>query len=230
MKYLVLLLTLSLIGCASVSLTPVSFNKEFIENPPLNKKISDELGNTLVEYSVLSYIDSIAINNEFKTEPNAFGVYWSFPRQTLKPVTIDENGKTYYQFETFSAFGGLSPNGPFPNISFYRGVYDGEKLCVQQIIGVCIPGANIIKKKFFDLSQPNLKQQLIYNGRVGDYVKFLYRELSEGKYLRPPFTQEIQYDLNEGKTIGFRGARLEIIEATNREITYIVRRHFNPSM
>ena len=43
---------------------------------------------------------------------------------------------------------------------------------------------------------------------------------------------QIKYgaDLNEGKTIGFRGARLEIIEATNREITYIVRRHFNPSM
>ena len=37
---------------------------------------------------------------------------------------------------------------------------------------------------------------------------------------RGAFTQEVQYDLNESNIIGFKGARLEVIEATNRNITY----------
>ncbi len=227
-KYFQLLVLIFITSCASIPQTLVTFNKEVIKTPSLNTEISQELGNTLVEYSVLSYVDSISINEEYRTEPNFAGLYYVFPSQTLKPVTINQDGIVTYQFENISAFGALSINGPIPNVAFYRGTYTNKGLCVVIATQRCIPNNLIIEKKYFYLSQPNVKQQLIYNGRVGDYVKFLYREVSEGKYLRPFFTQEVQYDLNEGKTIGFRGTRIEIIEASNREITYVVTKHFDP--
>ena len=45
--------------------------------------------------------------------------------------------------------------------------------------------------------------------------------------MRAPFTQEIQYDLKEGNIIGFKGARLEIIESSNSSITYKVLKMFD---
>lgn len=62
---------------------------------------------------------------------------------------------------------------------------------------------------------------LIYNGRSGDEVKFLYREFS-GSTNRQAFQQEVTYDLKIGEIIGFKGARFKIIEADNIGIKYEV--------
>ncbi len=75
------------------------------------------------------------------------------------------------------------------------------------------------------VSPTNFKQELIYNGRVGDGLKFIYREFAED-LARPSFTQSIQYDLSKSNFIGFKNGELEIIEATNTEISYTVRRNF----
>lgn len=64
-------------------------------------------------------------------------------------------------------------------------------------------------------------RNLIYNGRSGDEVKFLYRELS-GSTNRQAFQQEVTYDLKIGEIIGFKGARFKIIEADNIGIKYEV--------
>ena len=74
----------------------------------------------------------------------------------------------------------------------------------------------------------SFRQELIYNGRTTDTVKFLYRELKDS-YLRAPFTQEVTYDLKDGSEIGFKGARLKIIEASNTKIKYVVTRKFDES-
>lgn len=64
-------------------------------------------------------------------------------------------------------------------------------------------------------------RNLIYNGRSGDAVKFLYREFS-GSTNRQAFQQEVTYDLKIGEIIGFKGARFRIIEADNIGIKYQV--------
>ena len=83
------------------------------------------------------------------------------------------------------------------------------------------PKAIISKTKINDLNSPNYKQEMIYNGKSGSTLKFIYREISNNT-LRAPFTQEVQYDLNESSTIGFKGVRIDVIEATNTKIKYIV--------
>ena len=72
--------------------------------------------------------------------------------------------------------------------------------------------APVTKKEYF-------KQEFIYNGRVGTALKFIYREYADD-LARPAFTQDLQYDLNESKTIGFRGLRIDVISATNTIIEY----------
>ena len=71
-----------------------------------------------------------------------------------------------------------------------------------------------------------LKQEFIYNGKVGNAIKFSYREFVDD-LARPAFTQDLQYDLTESKVIGFRGLRIEILSATNTKIEYKVLTHFD---
>ena len=79
--------------------------------------------------------------------------------------------------------------------------------------------APVPKKDYF-------KQEFIYNGRVGNALKFIYREYVDD-VARPAFTQDLQYDLAESKIIGFRGLRIEVVSATNTNIEYKVLSHFN---
>lgn len=79
--------------------------------------------------------------------------------------------------------------------------------------------ATLKEKEFF-------KQEFIYNGRVGNALKFIYREYIND-YARPAFIQDLQYDLSESEIIGFRGLRIQIINASNTEIEYIVLNYFD---
>lgn len=79
--------------------------------------------------------------------------------------------------------------------------------------------------KAVKLENPAFSQELIYNGRVDNSVKFIYREFSN-QMARAAFSQEVQYDLELSNVIGFKGVRIEIIDATNSDITYQVKNHF----
>lgn len=85
-----------------------------------------------------------------------------------------------------------------------------------------------------------LKQQFIYNGKSGSTVKFTYREFVETDdptsrgfstkkitLSRDAFTQDVQYDLSESRIIGFKGAKFEIINATNSTVEYKILSAFN---
>ena len=70
------------------------------------------------------------------------------------------------------------------------------------------------------------KKELIYNGKEGDNVKFTYREFINNM-IRPAFNQDLSYNLNDGKIIGFKGLRIEIIKTSNIGIEYKVQKHFD---
>lgn len=66
----------------------------------------------------------------------------------------------------------------------------------------------------------SFQQTLIYSGKIGQKINVGYREFS-GSVARPAFCNDVEYDLSESTTIGYKGARLEIIEATNDHVNRI---------
>ena len=93
-------------------------------------------------------------------------------------------------------------------------VFDRDKLVEELPVVLEISRVEVASR-----SEPSFKQEFIYNGRVGDYLKFIYREFSED-LARPAFTQEAQYDLTVSREIGFKGLLIEVQNATNTTIKY----------
>jgi hypothetical protein len=72
----------------------------------------------------------------------------------------------------------------------------------------------------------SFQRTLIYNGKVGGKINIAYREFS-GDFARPDFSNNVEYDLGESNLIAYKGAELEVLEATNQFIRYKVIRNFN---
>lgn len=71
-----------------------------------------------------------------------------------------------------------------------------------------------------------LTRQISFTGVSRGVISLEYREFS-GDLARQAFTQSVSYDLSDGGTIGFRGARIEVISADNTGIRYRVLKPFD---
>lgn len=75
-------------------------------------------------------------------------------------------------------------------------------------------------------SRSSNQQTLIYSGKIGNRITLGYREFVN-EIARPAFSNDVTYDLSESTTLGYKGARVQVISATNTEITYKVLAGFN---
>ncbi len=74
---------------------------------------------------------------------------------------------------------------------------------------------------------PNYKQYtLIYIGKVENKITLGYREFI-GDTARPAFSNDVTYDLSKSNVLGYKGARIEVLDATNTGISYKVLSNFN---
>ena len=105
---------------------------------------------------------------------------------------------------------------------------DPRVLCIVTVFNVaaCGDGTDFEKVKKPVLTEDSFQRTLIYSGKVGNKINVGYREFS-GNYARPAFNNNVEYDLSESNTIGYKGALLEVIEATNQYIKYKVLKNFN---
>ncbi len=75
-------------------------------------------------------------------------------------------------------------------------------------------------------TNPDYRQDtLIYIGKFENKITLGYREFV-GDIARPAFSNDVTYDLSESKILGYKRARLEVIEATNTGIKYKVLANF----
>lgn len=75
-------------------------------------------------------------------------------------------------------------------------------------------------------NEENFLQELIYSGISKNTINITYREY-KGNLLRPGFTENLKYDLDESNVIGYKGSRFEIIKASNTELKYKALRHLD---
>ena len=101
--------------------------------------------------------------------------------------------------------------------------YAGNQLSLRPWIA---KPANFLRKDDKVFLRGSRKQELLYNGKSQNTIKISYREFNND-FSRCAFTQELTYDLTEGKTIGFRGMKIDVVEATNLTIKFVVRSTMN---
>ena len=136
-----------------------------------------------------------------------------------------EDGKgNYYQAVNNIPDGAIIPGGGIQSIL----VTPQNDLCFIDIYfnKVCHFKDIGEKRKISVANDNSFQQTLIYSGKVGNKINIGYREFSSSM-ARPAFNNDVEYDLNESKTIGYKGALLEVIDANNQSIKYKVLKNFN---
>ena len=76
-------------------------------------------------------------------------------------------------------------------------------------------------------SAPNSIQKVIeYNGKSGSVLNFTYKEKTPTGTFRDTVAN-FTADLSDSDTVGYKGAKLQIVKATNNSIVYKVLKNFN---
>jgi hypothetical protein len=224
-------------GCATVTFNESYDLRKFNENlsyPEIGQVIKDELGNSLVKKSDLNYYWTFEIPTKelYSRENFASPNYYLLPGVGEYTSTVNTKNGSYPCY-TFKYVRDDSVNhATVPKVGNIEFCYDDiDKKLIHRFKLLGYRGAEYqldisnfkLQKKFSDGS---FIQELVYNGVVNNYLKFIYREFTDNM-ARPAFTQELQYDVSKSKIIGFKGVRLEVIDADNTSIEYKVLKSFD---
>ena len=221
--FLLFLLAIVLTSCATAPVLKwekVEPTLQIKTYPEAQQQWIKGLGETLVSKTILNVGEGIEILEEIVWELS--NIKYTIPSQKIKKNIVYENGNFGFGPLKFNVEG----NNTCPMVSFYWNL--GEPYIWVCVWGRQLPVDSSLIKQGVEIEWENplnFEQQLIYNGRVGDNLKFVYREFNKNM-ARSAFSQEVQYDLSESNIIGFKEVRIEVIEATNSNITYKVLKHF----
>lgn len=218
-------------GCATGAgvLRSVPPTLEIVDIPIIGQERKAELGDTIVSKGKLYTHQVMVLSNEVHSKGGAkffVGAKALIPPGELLHQSEDADWEYFSSISgvtltnsfgaTWQSTGGLRRSKKDGTIEIFAPLASAVGYSYDRRPHIA-PDFKLTKRTVTD--KPSFQQELIYNGRVGNNIKFMYREVAND-LMRPAFSQEIQYDLNEGKSIGFKGARIEIIEATNTNLKY----------
>jgi hypothetical protein len=220
-KKLLASLALLLSACSSVkyNYTP---NSSVFSIPSLNVEISSGLGEPLLDQGKATSREVIYI-----TQETSLAAYEIKPGKLFK-VGSDQNFDYFSQdiLSGYSIYEGLILSTPSITSTLRYNKTDGE-LCILRPLDINICGQIEIRKDTESIiTNDSFRRTLIYSGRVGNKLKISYREFNNNM-ARSAFSSEVEYDLSESNLIGYAGARIMVISASNTEIKYKVISNFN---
>ena len=222
---LALLLLVIFSGCVSVKYN-YQPERTKISEPPLNNVVTASVGDNMLRQGEYTEYDAIYLKDKVKT--GAFDAYTFTPGYYLKK---GETSKSEFYLPSGELYTGHVIKNPMADsFKVIRIDKKSGKFCAVTVFNmeVCTNNADYEKKKHPLTSSDSFQQTLIYSGKVGNKINVGYREFSRN-IARPAFNNDVEYDLSESKIIGYKGARIEVIEATNESIKYKVIQNFNPA-
>ncbi len=216
----IFLICLSLWGCATPKYNYMPA-VTLISEPPLGSVNTTQVGDTMLSQGKYVEHDAILLEGTAKT---GFS-YTLHPGYYIKHG--EDQSNEYYQ-PGGDRPGRVEKNPLADNWASVSLTKADSKLCVVTVFNVksCTEGGNFRRVKKPSLTEDSFQQTLLYSGKVGNKINIGYREFSSS-VARPAFNNNVEYDLSESRTIGYKGAELEIIDATNQVIKYKVIRNFN---
>lgn len=223
MKKLVIVggFSLGLVGCATPAYNYQATSKN-ISKPPLGSLNTAYVGDKMLEQGYV-------VDREALSVPENTRVSFAYTLTSGNFLKTGENAQGQY-FQTINNIenGGFVQKNPIADP--YKSVMLGAdgKLCVITVFNAksCTATHQASIKKVSISSDNSFQQTLIYSGKVGNKINVGYREFSSN-IARPAFNNDVEYDLNESKQIGYKGALLEVVDANNQSITYKVLKNFN---
>lgn len=193
---------LALVGCATLPAAPVT--QQRMTRPDVGVITSREVGEPLFEVEVASRFPGVRISPGQQLQ-GPFGSKVTYLSEEVPVGMTDRSGGVTY----------CGPVTMQPALGF-----------PQQVPFFCMTEAQLRKAGaqfsvgMITRNDPaNFGQQLLYQGKSGNTLKLSYREFT-GDMARPAFTQDLTFDLSDGPVIGTKGARVEVLEATNTSIRY----------
>lgn len=221
------LVIISIQGCGTTSenmkrtYTPTYYSPSISDYPAIGEIKTVEVGESLVSKDKQTTIPAIDIEQVIEHQ---VGVEF---KRTALPGRYVEKGKDgfgkYYQAKE----GKILVNGSSGNNR--RGIYvtdaDPQKTEFYFLSPTNVPfsypkdGIPFTKSLEQTRDELSFKKELVYTGISQNVISILYREFKDD-LARPAFSQDLKYDLSESKIVGYRGARFEIIKATNQGLTY----------
>tara|TARA_B100000886_G_scaffold336501_1_gene295420 strand:- start:1318 stop:2061 length:744 start_codon:yes stop_codon:yes gene_type:complete len=247
MRIFLPILVFALAGCATTAPLLVPSDKSLTETervdfPELKSVTTMGLGDTLASKGYKSFTPAIRVLNEVTVENRTFARprHWVPKGSAGKLSSISTVAKTGVEIECFNIRVDWEAH-----LNWYNqpGTTDAAPLCrdrsgkykwQSEFVSTRQKGLGFDYVPFsgdvsefteVNLSSPTFVQEFIYNGRVDSALKFVYREFS-GDYLKPAFTQEVQYDLDQSDILGFKNLRIKVIAASNTEIRYVLESNF----
>jgi len=191
-----------------------------ISEPPLGTIQSAFIGDNLVRQGRYEEHAAILVREDTKVR----GV---LVRKGRYLKLGEKRNAEFYSFT--SVDGGSASVNPGASPLIALQAYKNEaKLCVITNLNAlfCESDVRFERVRVPVESTDSFQRTLIYSGRVGNRINVGYREFSN-TLARPAFNNDVEYDLSESPVIGYKGARLEVMEATNEMIKYKVLRNFN---
>lgn len=206
-----LLLLIGICSCSSPFMAvipePLNDNK-----PILNQETTSEIGVSLVSKEVGKIYKAIQIK---ASVPYKSG----YSKKEFIEGSVFVNDHIYKNYDIYTQVDNKEYSIAISRIDDHMALYSRGSVFQMKPVTYTKLKLPIKEKDYF-------RQEFIYNGKVGNSLKFIYREFTND-YARPAFMQELQYDISESNVIGFKGLRIAIINVNNTSITYKVVNHFD---
>jgi hypothetical protein len=227
------LVSMPLVAVALVLTGCVSTNTNYqplmidISEPPLGQVVTAEVGSAMLNQGKFVETDAIYLGE--RVGVGLFNAYTFSPGYYIKE---GEDKKNEFYRPELSAEGGRVDKAaladPYKTMLLPRGK---NTVCAVTVfnVKVCKNDVDVRRLRRPALIADGFQQTLIYSGRIGNKINIAYREFSNNT-ARPAFNNDVEYDLSESMVIGYKGAEIEIVEATNRMIKYKVVRNFNAAV
>lgn len=230
-KLLTILLAIVLSSCAT---RMSDVRMEAYDKIPVNEEVIAMIGETMVMHGHLEIGTGLKIKGDVYRPPGILSLGLRTKQRSAFMFMLNEKDKCYGPFQIQRIDPLAGPMGiyndgfcvPSPTSEGDKKLYfiQGNGLAS----GLTIDNDYKVIPDMKRLSDDDsFVQEFIYNGRVDNSIKFIYREFTES-LARPSFQQEVQYDLDQSNIVGFKEMRIEIIEATNQKIEYIILKNFTP--
>lgn len=209
----------ALLGCASTTPSKkIAYSNVSI--PEINTLTVSTLGEQLLNQGLGYHTDSIVIEplDAFAADFTG-GVFYNKPGTD----TFESN-----EINTVTINNGYGQ--PLSQQNYIHYDRKRNQICTQSFMGSCYSTSEMEftyqAENTFRIKPNSLQQIIEYNGKSGNTLKFTYREFS-GNMARQAYTTDFTMDLSEeGNTIGYKGAIIEVIKASNSKIEYKVLRNF----